>query len=360
MTTANEELQDRVISHMIYLERYKASEVRRILRILDNDIIPDIEAQIESRLKVLADTTQPSRRLKQLESLKALLTKVSDKMSASLYKEFVKDLTEFAAHEVSWQIEAMQKSLKVPLDFSFPAPALLAGLADKNPFAGFTLTEWFETLSKAQQTNLTREIQKSIVEGEPVAKTMQRVRGTRAMQYTDGVLNTTRRQAEAIVRSTVNHVTNQARQKLFAANKDIISGLKWTSTLDSRTSLICATLDGRVFPVDKGQRPPAHVNCRSTMTPVLKSAKELGLKNIPATTRASIDGQVPGDITYAQWLKKQSFAVQADVLGKTKAKLFSEGNLALEKFSSANLKPLTLQELKLAEKSSFKKANINV
>jgi hypothetical protein len=96
------------------------------------------------------------------------------------------------------------------------------------------------------------------------------------------------------------------------------------------------------------------------MTPILKSAKEVGLKRIPETTRASMNGQVPGNITYQEWLKKQPISLQEDVLGKTKAKLFREGGLKLEKFSSANLKPLTLAELHVTEKSSFKRAKIDI
>lgn len=362
MANANDAVQDRVIRHMIFLERYKASEVKRIMKVLDTDIIPDLEIQIQKRIEsISASPFRGSRtKLAQLESLKKMLKKLSDKMAVILKKELSRDLDEFAIKEAQWQIDSINDALNVELNMSLPAPVILAGLADKNPFVGFTLEEWFDTLSKAQQKNLTREIQRSIVEGEPVAKTMQRIRGTRALQYTDGVLQTTRRQAEAIVRSSVNHVTNQARLKMFSLNKDIIAGLKWTATLDSRTTLICATLDGKIFPVDKGQRPPAHVNCRSTMTPILKSAKELGLKNIPATTRASINGQVPGETTYEQWLKKQPLSIQEDVLGKTKAKLFRDGGLALEKFSSANLKPLTLVELYKTEKSSFKRAKIEV
>lgn len=359
---ANDAIQDRVIRHMVYLERYKASEVKRIIKVLDTTIIPDLETQIQKRVEAISASPFKGSKAKlaQLEGLKKALERLSDKMSATLKKELSRDLDELALQEAQWQIDSIEDALTTELNMSMPAPALISGLADKFPFAGYTLDDWFKSLSKSQQGNLTKAIQQSIIEGETVSQTMQRVRGTRATGYTDGVLSTTRRQAEAIVRSSVNHVTNQARFKMFSLNKDLFSGLKWTATLDGRTTLICATLDGKVFPVDKGQRPPAHVNCRSTMTPILKSAKELGLKNIPETTRASMNGQVPGNITYQEWLKKQPRAFQESVLGKTKAKLFNEGNLKLEKFSSAKLKPLTLEQLKKTEKSGFKRAKIDV
>ncbi len=38
----------------------------------------------------------------------------------------------------------------------------------------------------------------------------------------------------------------------------------WSSIIDSRTSETCLELDGRIFLVGRGPRPPAHPNCRST------------------------------------------------------------------------------------------------
>lgn len=40
--SVNEEIQDRTIRHLVFLERYKTSEVRRIRKILDEEIIPGI------------------------------------------------------------------------------------------------------------------------------------------------------------------------------------------------------------------------------------------------------------------------------------------------------------------------------
>ena len=135
------------------------------------------------------------------------------------------------------------------------------------------------------------------------------------------------------------------------------------ATLDSRTSLRCASLDGQVFPIGTGPRPPQHPNCRSTITPVTKSWRELakpgalkrgrGADNLDAlferrlkgkgftpdqiagikrATRASMTGQVPGKLTYARWLRRQPAAFQDDVLGPTRAALFRDGTLTLDRF----------------------------
>jgi SPP1 gp7 family putative phage head morphogenesis protein len=43
---------------------------------------------------------------------------------------------------------------------------------------------------------------------------------------------------------------------------------RYVATLDSRTSSICAALDGREFEYGKGPMPPQHFNCRSTTVPI--------------------------------------------------------------------------------------------
>ena len=67
-------------------------------------------------------------------------------------------------------------------------------------------------------------------------------------------------QVMAIVRTTVNQVQNAASQSVYQANSDISSKYQYVATLDSRTSLICASLDGQTFEYNKGPLPPQHFN----------------------------------------------------------------------------------------------------
>jgi hypothetical protein len=75
--------------------------------------------------------------------------------------------------------------------------------------------------------------------------------------------------------------------------------------------------------------------------------------DIPASTRASMDGQVPSKITYQEWLKKQSVERQNEVLGVTKAKLFREGGLPIDKFVSPKGHVYTLDQLKERNAKQF-------
>lgn len=358
----NDEIQDRTIRHMVYLERYKTAEVRKIRKMLDTIIIPEISAKIEKRLdKILergsdlgSDTT---KRLKELE---AELKKLTDDLANGLKKASFVNLDDLTEHELDWQVKAIKDSLGFNLDLVVPNPRSVASVVKKTSFAGLTLDQWYESLSRSTQKNVMVAINRGILEGETTDQITRRIRGTRKLNYSDGIWETTRRQAETITRSTVNHVTNQARVEFFKDNSDIIDGMKWVATLDSRTSAICAGLDGKVFPLDKGPRPPAHPNCRSTMTAVLKDADALGLDDLDPAQRASIDGQVPASTTYGEWLKRQPQSVQEDVLGVKKAKLFRDGGLPIDRFTNDSLKPLNLDQLKILEKNAFEKAGLNV
>ena len=109
---------------------------------------------------------------------------------------------------------------------------------------------------------------------------MRRIRGTRATDFMGGALQPitgemqiTRRNAQAIARTGVNHVANAAREQVWNENQDIIQCMYWAATLDGRTTAICRGNDGHGVPMPgkklpKGikllkpsdLRPPCHRN----------------------------------------------------------------------------------------------------
>jgi len=118
----------------------------------------------------------------------------------------------------------------------------------------------------------------------------------------------------AVVRTTVNQVQNAASQSVYQANSDITAKYQYVATLDSRTSLICASLDGQTFEYNKGPIPPQHFNCRSTTVPVLDDDE---LERMFPDTRPSATGRVPQNTNYGTWLKDNP-AIQTKTLGNKK------------------------------------------
>ena len=146
---------------------------------------------------------------------------------------------------------------------------------------------------------------------------------------------------------------------------DILCGSTGPVFLDDVVQIERRNFSGHVFNLEtekafySAQGIITH-NCRSTTVPVLKSWKELGisLKEAPKGTRASMDGQVAEDLTYNDWLKKQSAHVQDDVLGKTKADLYRKGGLTMDRFVDETGHEYTLDELRRREKAAWNKAGL--
>lgn len=355
-TTANELLYDSAVSHQIDLTRFGNGTVRRMLALL-NKTDADLMAKLQAALDKL-----PAESFT-LQRLERLLTSIRA-VNAQSYKQFHDgldaELVDLNDYELNYQHDLFGSVLPAKVSVAtVSADQVLAG-AMAQPFQGRILKEWADSLDAGRMQRISDAIRIGYVENETTDQIVQRIRGTRALRYTDGLLEIDRRHAEAVVRTAINHTATFARDSFYDANADLIKGLRWTATLDSRTSAICRSRDGKVYPMTSGPRPPAHWNCRSTMVPVLKSWKELGFdaEELPAGTRASMDGQVPADMTYQQWLTKQSASRQDEILGVSKGKLFRDGGLTLDRFVDRKGHEFTLAELRERDSAAFAKAGI--
>lgn len=341
--TINEDILNATIRHMVWLERYKTSEVKKMLGILakaDSDLVEQIAARlvkIERRGYDLGPETT-----KRLEALLKLIREDRAEAFKALNSATQADLFDFAGYEAGFQSRVITNAAAgagVSLEMAAPAVSQLHAAVTKQPFQGRLLKEWYSGLGQAAAQRLSDAVRIGIVEGQTTDQIVRRIRGTRARQYADGILEISRRDAQSIVRTATAHVAARAKDELYAANDDILKGVKWISTLDSRTTAVCRSRDGTVYPVNDGPRPPAHWGCRSAVVGYLGPTSIKG-------TRASAIGPVPDDMDYGAWLKQQPVAVQNEVLGVKKAQLFREGGLEMSAFVDKAGKEYTLDELK--------------
>jgi SPP1 gp7 family putative phage head morphogenesis protein len=358
MATVNEKLQTAAIDHSHDLIRYQNQVVYKVLALL-NRTEKDLFAQIQSTLMRLPPEAFT------VERLDSLLVSVRDINSAAYKKirfELQAELGQLVAYEAGYQAQLFENTLPVTLQVATVPVAQVVSSAMSRPFQGRLLSEWMAGLEADKAAKIRDAIRIGYVEGQPIADIVRRIKGTKARQYQDGIIEITRRNAETVVRTAISHTANHARQKFAEANSDLVKGVKWVSTLDGRTSEICQARDGEVFPVNSGPRPPAHPNCRSTTTYVLKSFKELGvdLPEFVESTRASMDGQVPAKMTYNEWLKGKDAkdpSFTDGVLGPTRAKLFRAG-MPVDRFVNRAGDRLTLDDLRKRDAEYFRRAGI--
>lgn len=248
-------------------------------------------------------------------------------------------LRNLAVTEAQWQRSVLKASVPLEIDFAIPSVELLHTIAEKK-FAKQTVTEWFTGLASSTAKKVSDQVLVGIASGEENDKIVTRVKSVSKLMTS---------QAEAIVRTTANDVSVDTRQRVFEQNTDVIDKVMLVATLDLRTTEICMSYDGQVFPVDEGPRPPFHWNCRTTVVPVTKSWKDLGLDiEVPEGTRASMNGQVPVTQTYGEWLADQPFDDQVEALGQVRAELFRDGKVDIQSFVDDG-RLLTLEELKRRE-----------
>ena len=218
---------------------------------------------------------------------------------------------------------------------------------------GQLLEPWIKNFSDREVARVNNTIRAGWSQGKTNQQLVQEIIGTKARNYKDGVLNTTRRNASTVVRTSVQHAASAARQETWEANRDVVDKYEFLATLDRSTSPQCRALDGQIFEFGKGPIPPIHPNCRSTTIPVLND-KYSFLST--GRTRSGETGPVSADQSYYDWLKRQPVSVQKEVLGPTRAKLFKDGGMSAERFRELqfdrNFEPLTLDEMRVLEPES--------
>ncbi len=351
--TANESILARGIRHAVYLQRYKTTEVNRIVGLLNNSIVPDLVEQLSIQLPKIGEVGYAAA-LRKHERYQSMLDGIAGLIQGGVReggKRLKEDMQALALTEAQWTEVMLRELVPFNIDFALPSTATLKALVTESPINGLTMDAWFDGMSQGTIKKVEQQLSIGLTEGESIDQLIARIRGTKDAGYKDGVMETSRRSAEAIVRTSATHVSAVARETTYAENDDLIDKVQWVSTLDDRTTILCASRDGQTYPVNEGPRPPAHPNCRSTTVPVMKSWKELGIKAKEAepSTRASMDGEVADTVTYDDWLRDQPEGVQNDVLGKEKADIFRKGDLPLAKFVDDKGRELTLAELRKLE-----------
>lgn len=343
--------------HAVFLERLKAGEVRKF-----EPFLRKMDRVLRERL------TRASLTGYQRDRIEKLLADV-DGLLLGIYREFKQelkaDLIELATYEAGFEARALERITTGSFEAVVPAVAQIRAAVLSTPLSvrgtdgGKLLDPFIEDWARAERQAVAGAIRRGYFEGRTTAQIIQDIRGTRANRYRDGLLAVTDRHAQAVVRTAVQHVATTARMETWQANDDLVIGYRWVSTLDSRTSTTCRSLDGKVFKFGKGPRPPAHINCRSTIVAELDGRFKF-LRG--SAERASQDGPVSAQETYYSWLKRQPAAFQDSVLGPTRGKLLRDGGLSAERFAELQLdktfQPLTLDEMRRLEPQAFERAGL--
>lgn len=352
---SNKHLTDIVTRHQVYLERLKSSQVRNFdttLRKLEKAIL-----QVVNSLEVetLNDLTKAK--------LKEVLVQLRGAQTQIMLDSVDKLMTEFekiAGYEAEFEAKSFgQLGVEVAVTYVPAKKAFAAAMGQPLSATGQMLDSFVKDWAAGEIEAVNNLITKGYADGWTNQQLVQAIRGTKKAGYADGIIAKIGRDADAVVRTAVQHVASSARMQTWAANSDIVKGYRWVSTLDGKTTQTCRSLDGKVFELGKGPRPPIHIRCRSTTVAELDSKFDFLDEG---ATRSSKDGYVDADLTYYDWLKKQPASFQDSAIGPTRGKLLRNGGLTAEEFARLNLgrnfEPLTLEAMRKLEPAAFERAGI--
>jgi len=192
--------------------------------------------------------------------------------------------------------------------------------------SGQVIEKAFRGIASSQADLISREVRVGITEGESLTKISRRLRGrlqfgrnqemtAKAQALAGGSgIKLANNQVRTIVLTTVNQVQTMASQEVYAANQDVTQRYEYVATLDSKTTALCGSLDGKTFRYGEGPMPPQHFNCRSTTVPVIDD--EDLRKKFPDTRPSSV-GRVSQSESYPDWLNKNP-SMQSEALGNKK------------------------------------------
>ena len=90
----------------------------------------------------------------------------------------------------------------------------------------------------------------------------------------------------------------------------------------------------------------------------IRRAQQLAAIGRNPRTWGAIIGAIPADVSYSQWIQKQSAARQDEIVGPARGKLMREGKLPFDSLYTDRGVYLTLDQLRERNAAAFKRAGV--
>jgi SPP1 gp7 family putative phage head morphogenesis protein len=365
--------------HSSWLHRASTASVNRInteigeLSVkLGRTLAERLDGLSAAELQAFSAGKYTSSRLKRLN---AEIEAWAQAVDEAIQSEWAGSAKELAGYEAAYAGSVMSQALT-----DLPVVAVTADSAYKagmqTPVMGEMVDRMLSGIAESSAVRLNARIRQGVAAGEANQQIVRALLGTKELKYKDGLIEVTRRDAETIIRTARNHISNVAYNETYKALD--VQEVMDCATLDGRTSKYCASVDGRKHKVGTSHpRPPYHPRCRTVQVPVIADGlmgnrpyvlalrvkgqdgrstfRSIG--NMTDNQREAADlkvGQVKAKTTYAGWFAGQSAEYQREWLGPSRYRLYSEGGLTLDRFVDQSGKEYNLEQLRQRDAATFK------
>jgi SPP1 gp7 family putative phage head morphogenesis protein len=348
---ASEELIALEAAHNLYVQRLAAG--------FGNDAAPYIDKmqkQVHERInREVGKNLTPLRRESLIKDIKEII-----KVNLTEYtRALSQDNAEFGKYEGDWQSKTVASVAAVETVTVTKAAINTAAKNSLIKLGEGSYTSYNEML-KYYSDNNARQITNIVAQGFQSGVSTRSIVG-QVLDEVDNRVVKTRKEAKAIARTGTNHYANQARRVYFDA-EPVVEQFILIATLDSSTSSICRSLDGKVFEKTETKYfPPLHYNCRSAASPYIPELGNEGER--PENFRDAESGLLMPSVTDSKKVFYEAFknldaATQDQQLGPTLGKAFRKGlkdktitpqSFAKMTVDEKNLRPLTLSDMMTKE-----------
>ena len=367
------DLLNRILRHQIGLERAKAGESKKVLKLLrsnDKRIIALIHTLPENYTQV-----QLRKVLKQIKEINKIFygTQIKTEMER-IAKETVKLEIAFSVKNVDVYLNPNGESIK------FPTEKEVLAIGNSRKYQGKTLRKWTSELSNDKTNRLIKNIKLGALEDKKPSQLATAAKRS---------IKIANQNASTITKIHVNQFSNISRDEVYGKNDDKVKEIIWSSILDSGTTLTCGVRSNKRYdpktkkPIghsnDWGGGPGAiHFKCRSFEVPtgedgVITSGPGEGLKYNEGTRTAigggedyergdneRVDGKraklpnknnelekqlLPATTDYESWLRTQPREFVEDSIGVGKAGAFLDDKISLQSFVVEDGRELTLSQI---------------
>jgi SPP1 gp7 family putative phage head morphogenesis protein len=346
--SVNTQIYDKTVDRTAMLRYVEAGMNEKITKLIDTHelTVSDIVKRNQPRL-----TPQ-------------LKKEIADEVISSaskLHSVVSRDLLELVQDQLSYSYQILDAAIGKIWKTARPTQRVAEEIVLTRPlYNDVTLSAGWNSIAANERKHIEQAIREGIAKGMSEDELALYVRKSSAFRVS-------RQQSLGLARTAMTSVYSQSDMEIYKANEKALQGYQYVAILDSRTTPLCASRDGSIYPVgDYIHLPPAHWYCRSTTVPVVKDYESFGkLDNVTQVRKNNFKGLTPKQIaeydgqtgfgeTYNAWLFRQPLDVQLRHLGDyKKLEMFRSGQLTVDKFVSANGKKLTIKELRQLTDSGY-------
>lgn len=268
MALSNQQLMDSLVSHQEEAEARIVPILAALVAILD-DSESEVRVVLERYLSLLespgVDLSSPIIQ-SQIASLRAeiyaLRQAAFDRIDAEMQDLFSVEIDQ------EWRfLTELYAAALVLLEL----PGVdQKDLVQRASFLGRNRKEWLDDLALSDSNRITDTLVTTLIQNGTRRQALRSVLGDQTLNGTNGATHITRNALAALTATAFWAMISESRDTLlgWAGNSALLPRELYVAVLDSRTTTICRSLNGKVYPVGTGPKPPLHFHCRSVRVPL--------------------------------------------------------------------------------------------